>query len=73
MAELHNRMPVILQQQDWPLWLGEVEGDHAALLRPAPDGLLRVWQVARCVGSPRSNGRTVGALDERFWDRTQCS
>ena len=41
MSELHDRMPVILDQQDWPTWLGEAEGDCAALLRPAPDGLLR--------------------------------
>jgi putative SOS response-associated peptidase YedK len=45
MAALHDRMPVILEQQDWPVWLGEAEGDHAALLRAAPDGLLRVWPV----------------------------
>jgi putative SOS response-associated peptidase YedK len=56
MAELHDRMPVILEQPDWPTWLGEAEGDHVALLRPAPDGLLRVWPVDRRVGSPRNNG-----------------
>ena len=38
------------------MWLGETEGDHAALLRAAPDGLLRVWPVDRRVGSPRNNG-----------------
>ena len=27
MLELHDRMPVILDQQDWPTWLGEAEGD----------------------------------------------
>jgi putative SOS response-associated peptidase YedK len=32
MAELQDRMPVILEHQDWPLWLGEVEGDPTALL-----------------------------------------
>jgi hypothetical protein len=31
-------MPVILDQQDWPTWLGEAEGDCAALLRLAPHG-----------------------------------
>jgi putative SOS response-associated peptidase YedK len=56
MVEFHNRMPVILEQQNWPTWLGEVEGDHQALLGPAPDGLLRVWPVDRRVGSPRNNG-----------------
>ena len=56
MAELHDRMPVILEEQDWPVWLGEVEGDHVALLRPALDGLLRTWLVDRRVGSPWNNG-----------------
>ena len=41
---------------DWPQWLGEMDGDHAALMRPAVDGLLRVWPVDRRVGSPRNNG-----------------
>jgi putative SOS response-associated peptidase YedK len=49
-------MPVILDQQDWTTWLGEAEGDCAALLRPAPEGLLRVWPIDRRVGSPRNNG-----------------
>jgi putative SOS response-associated peptidase YedK len=52
-------MPVILEQQDWPVWLGEAEGEHAPLLRPARDGLLRVWPVNRHVGSPRNNGPEV--------------
>jgi len=56
MAELHDRMPVVLEQADWPVWLGELDGDHAALLRPASDGLLRVWPVDRRVGSPHNNG-----------------
>jgi putative SOS response-associated peptidase YedK len=58
MAKLHDRMPVILEQQDWPAWLGEVEGDYTALLHPAPDGLLRVWPVDRRGGSLRSNPTT---------------
>jgi len=56
MWELHDRMPVILDQQDWPVWLGETEGDATMLMRPAPDGTLRVWPVDRRVGSPRING-----------------
>jgi putative SOS response-associated peptidase YedK len=55
-VELHDRMPVILEQHDWQLWLGEEAGDHTALMRPAADGLLRVWPVDRRVGSPRNNG-----------------
>ena len=33
MARLHDRLPVILEADHWPIWLGE-EGDHLALLRP---------------------------------------
>jgi putative SOS response-associated peptidase YedK len=49
-------MPVILEPQDWSVWLDEAEGAYAALLRAAPDGLLHVWPVDRRVGSPRNNG-----------------
>ena len=55
MAELHDRMPVILEPTDWPIWLGEVEGDPAALLRPAADHVLQVWPVSRRVNTPRHN------------------
>ena len=36
-AELHDRMPIILEPQDWPTWLGKVEGESATLLKPAGD------------------------------------
>jgi hypothetical protein len=67
MAELHDRMPVVLEQQDWPICLGEGEGDHTVLLRPAHDGLLLVWPVGQRVGSPRNTPRAgrlaaVGAV-----------
>ena len=56
MAELHDRMPVILEAGDWSQWLGEVEGDPAALLRPAADDVLKVWPVSRTVNFPRNDG-----------------
>ena len=40
-------MPVILKQQDWPVWLGEAAGEYAALLGAALDGPLRAWPVDR--------------------------
>ena len=27
LASLNNRMPVVLEEADWPVWLGEAEGD----------------------------------------------
>ena len=56
MAALHDRMPVILEPDDWPLWLGEVESDYAALLRPAASGTVRLWPVSRAVNNVRNNG-----------------
>ena len=34
LAGIQDRMPVIIEREDWPLWLGEAEGDVQALLRP---------------------------------------
>jgi putative SOS response-associated peptidase YedK len=55
-VELHDRMPLILDQQDWPSWLGEVGGDPAGLLHPPSAGTLRVWPIGRAVNSPQNNG-----------------
>ncbi|HEX2940638.1 MAG TPA: SOS response-associated peptidase [Rhodopila sp.] len=55
MAVLHERMPVILEAQDWPAWLGEADADPASLLRPSPEGVLRIWPVDKRVGSIRND------------------
>jgi len=62
MAQLHNRMPVILERQDWPVWLGEVAGDAASILRPAAEDVLKVWPVSRQVNSPKNDGADVGIV-----------
>ena len=54
-AEIHDRMPLVLEQADWPLWLGEVPGDPMALLRPRYDDML----VVRPVGRRKESGRNV--------------
>ena len=41
-AAVHDRMPVILAPDAWPVWLGEAAGDPAALMRPLPAGALTV-------------------------------
>jgi putative SOS response-associated peptidase YedK len=61
MRQLHERMPVILEAADWAAWLGEVEGDIPALMRPAADDVLNLWPVSRAVNSVRNNG--AGLLD----------
>lgn len=56
MSALHERMPVILEQADWPAWLNEHEGDPVSLLRPAPEGVLRLWPVDKRIGNVRNDG-----------------
>jgi putative SOS response-associated peptidase YedK len=56
MVALHERMPVILEQADWPGWLGEAEIDFSTMLRPSADGVLRIWPVGKRVGNVRNDG-----------------
>lgn len=51
---LHERMPVVLEQEDWPLWLGEAEGEVSRLLRPSPAGF-RIWRVGTAVNNVRND------------------
>jgi putative SOS response-associated peptidase YedK len=53
---LHDRMPVIVAPQDWPLWLGEGGRGAATLMRPAPPDTLRAWRVGSAVNSNRAEG-----------------
>lgn len=58
LAPLHERMPVILDPADWPLWLGEAAAEPArlkALLRPCPPERLALWPVPPRVGNVRNN------------------
>jgi len=58
-SPVHDRMPVILAEIDWPKWLGEEpasEQDLLALLKPCPDEALKIWPVDKMVGNVRNNG-----------------
>jgi putative SOS response-associated peptidase YedK len=55
LGHLHERMPVVLEPEDWAAWLGEVDADPAALLRPS-SAEFRVWPVSTRVNSVRNNG-----------------
>lgn len=55
-APVHDRMPVVVSEEDWSIWLGEEDGDPSSVLRPAPDDILDTWPVSRAVSSPWNNG-----------------
>jgi putative SOS response-associated peptidase YedK len=57
MDGLHDRMPVILSEEQWPAWLGEVpatEHELKAMLTPY-DGELAIWPVDPRIGNVRNN------------------
>ena len=59
MAEIHDRMPVVLDEADWPKWLGEEPAtldELYALLKPCPDEALKAWPVDKSVGNVRNKG-----------------
>jgi putative SOS response-associated peptidase YedK len=53
MSELHDRMPLVLEEHDCAAWLSGANADW--LLRPVPDGTLRAWPVSPRVNGPRNN------------------
>jgi putative SOS response-associated peptidase YedK len=57
MAGLHHREPVILEQGDWPLWLGEAGHGAAVLMKPSAAGVMAApFRVDREVNSNRASG-----------------
>jgi len=51
-----NRMPAILEQADWAVWLDEAPGDIMALLSPAAPARLCFWSVGSEVRDRRADG-----------------
>ena len=55
-AEIHNRMPVILDPEDYDLWLDpdfDEKDPLASLLKPYPAEAMEAYPVSRFVNSPR--------------------
>ncbi len=55
MQQLYARMPAILEPDDWPVWLGELDGTPLELLRPLGKDVLRLWPVSSAVNDVRNN------------------
>ena len=51
-GKVHDRMPVLLQPQDFDGWLAGTTGTE--LLKPAQHDYLQVWPVSRRVNSSRA-------------------
>lgn len=53
---IHHRMPVIIDPTDVEIWLGDDADAAAALMKPAPNDVLRAWRVSRAVNDVRRDG-----------------
>jgi putative SOS response-associated peptidase YedK len=61
---IHDRMPCILAEEHWPMWLGEVPASAAdvkALLAPFPSRDMHLWPVSKRVGNVRNNDPSLAA------------
>ena len=61
-ARLHNRMPVVLKPEAWPVWLGEERADEPqlrALLAPYPSDEMICWPVSARVGNVKNNDASL--------------
>lgn len=56
LSKIHHRMPLILEQEDWGLWLGEEGHGAARLMQPGVDTVLQYHRVGHAVNSNRASG-----------------
>ncbi len=56
MQAIHHRQPVIVEQNDWPLWLGEAGKGAALLMKAGSEDQLHWHRVDRAVNSNRASG-----------------
>ena len=56
MAKIHHRLPVILDSDNWSLWLGELGKGAAGLMKPVSDDSLELVRVSDKVNSNKASG-----------------
>ena len=56
MSDIHHRVPVVLEPEDWPLWLGEAGKGAARLMRAPAEDALQFHRVDPAVNSNRASG-----------------
>jgi putative SOS response-associated peptidase YedK len=57
-AEIHDRMPVIIPPSDYARWLSD-EPDPRDLMRPFPAGLMRMWPISTRVNKPENDDPSI--------------
>ncbi len=57
-AEIHNRMPLIIAPADYQRWLGD-EPDPHDLMRPFPVEPMRMWPISTRVNKPENDDPSI--------------
>jgi putative SOS response-associated peptidase YedK len=57
-AEIHDRMPLILAPADYIRWLSD-EPDPHELMRPFPAAPMRMWQISTRVNKPENDDPSI--------------
>jgi putative SOS response-associated peptidase YedK len=57
-AEIHDRMPLILAPEGYGRWLGD-EPDPRDLMRPIPPDLMRMWRISTRVNKPENDDASI--------------
>jgi putative SOS response-associated peptidase YedK len=57
-ADIHDRMPVILAPRDYARSLGD-EPDPRELMRPFPADLMRMWPISTRVNKPENDDAAI--------------
>ena len=61
-AEVHDRMPVLLTEKQFDPWLSGEAG--VEYLKPAPNDFLQKWPVSKRVNSSRADDDDPTLIDE---------
>jgi putative SOS response-associated peptidase YedK len=59
MAEIHDRMPVIVPPSAYDRWLACIEPDPRDLLVPFPSDLMTMWPISTRVNKPDNDDRSL--------------
>jgi putative SOS response-associated peptidase YedK len=57
-AEIHDRMPLILSPTDYTRWLSD-EADPRDLMRPYPSEPMRMWPISMRVNKPENDDPSI--------------
>jgi putative SOS response-associated peptidase YedK len=55
MADIHERMPVIIPPESYDHWLGTLDPDPRNLLVPYPSAPMRMWPISKRVNRPEND------------------